>query len=127
MSLEFKDPQMKAERGYSNPNSKVFESGREVLKGRDWTNRVKELRERSGGRCEHTNRGSWGWQGGELARCQNMAEHPHRITLRSKLRDDRLKELLHVCAWCHARLDAQQREEIRRKNRAKQAFLRGEA
>ena len=127
MSLFFLDPDLKRQLGYKDAKSKVYIGGREVLAYNDWQRRVRELKKRSGGRCEYTNRGSWGWQGGELARCQNMAEHPHHITLRSKLRDDRLKELLHVCAWCHAKLDAQQREAIRRKNQAKHAELRGEA
>jgi len=125
MSLMFLDPDRKRELGYRHAKSKVYIGGREVLQGQDWTRRVKELKERSGGRCEHTNRNSWGWHGGNSGRCTNPAEHAHHITLRSKLRDDRLKEILHVCSWCHQKLDGIQREEIRAKNRAKHAELRG--
>ena len=74
--------------------SRVYLDGREVLGRQDWENRKKELAARSGGRCENH-------FGPFRVRCSSEATDPHHIVKRSKKRDDRLENLLHVCRACH--------------------------
>jgi len=124
MSIAFLDPERKRELGYKDPKSKVYQDGREVLKGRDWKQRVKELQERSGGRCEYTSTRSWGVCGGYAQRCWESADDPHHEELRSVLRDDRLSKLRALCRRHHDIVDAQQREQIRARNRAEHEELR---
>ena len=113
MGIELYDPDLKRERGYVDPASRVFLDGREVLAGKDWKTRVEELAARSGGLCENPKGASL--QVGVIVfhKCGAPAVHPHHNVLRSILRDDRLEKLLHVCGWCHAKLDAQQRQAKR--------------
>jgi hypothetical protein len=125
--IEFLNPDLKRERGYKHAKSKVFASGREILQGLDWTRRVKELAERSGGRCENIIKGNWGYYGIPGGRCIRAADDPHHLQLRSKLRDDRMENLLAVCRTCHELLDREQREAIRVRNRKKIDELRGAA
>ena len=42
-----KSPELKAERGYSDPKSVVWADGREWLRGQDWLERKRELLKRS--------------------------------------------------------------------------------
>lgn len=114
MSIAFLDPELKRTLGYKDAKTRVYQGGREVLKGRDWTQRVKELQERSGGRCEYTTAKRWGWNGGFAQRCWESADDPHHNTLRSELRDDRLSRLTALCRKHHIFVDAQQREAKRR-------------
>ena len=123
--IEFLDRQAKLDRGYKEAKTKVYASGREILVGRDWKQRVKELEERSGGRCEAIIKGNWGYHGIPGGRCIRAADDPHHLQLRSKLRDDRIENLLAVCRPCHEALDREQREKIRAKNRAKINELNG--
>ena len=94
-----KDSEEKVRRGYRNPDTIVFADGREWLRGYDWIKRVKELRARSGGRCEFI------ITDGPPRRCTMSAVDPHHQVKRSVLRDDRIKNLLHVCRFHHRMLD----------------------
>ena len=78
-------------------DSRVFLDGREKLGKSDWKRRVAELQTRSNGYCEHRPDG--------ITRCFGQAIDPHHIIKRSKERDDRLTNLLHVCRQCHILLD----------------------
>lgn len=89
-------PDLKAQRGYTNPKSKVYFDGREVLKGGDWANRKNELWERAKGMCEFT-LGAEGFR----HRCGNEGHDPDHIIKRSTLRDDRLSNLQLLCREHH--------------------------
>lgn len=97
-----KNPTLKAERCYSDPDSYVRDDGSEVLYGEDWRQRVEELRERSKGRCEQLIGVD---EDGEEVYCSNDATDPHHIVPRSNYRDDRLPNLKHICRRCHIMLD----------------------
>lgn len=107
------DRQATEARNFVERKSYVAADGREVLYGLDWKRRVKELRERCGGRCEFVN--GHVEDGNEevigIFRCVREAADPHHIKLRSRGRDDRLSNLLAVCRHHHQILDAQQRKE----------------
>jgi hypothetical protein len=96
MPITARDPELKAQRGYSDPKSFVRVDGSEVLKGRDWARRVAELQERSKGRCEQICPGG---------RCLADARDPHHVIKRWPRRDDSLSNLLHVCGTHHYALD----------------------
>jgi hypothetical protein len=104
MGCRDRDEALKAERGYTNPSSYVRGDGSEKLVGEDWKNRVEELRQRSGGRCEQWIP-VWNEPVGSGGRCPNKADDPHHITRRSVRRDDRMNNLKHVCRFCHDALD----------------------
>jgi hypothetical protein len=105
------DKQATDARKFVEPKSHVTKDGREVLHKLDWQRRVKELRERCGGRCEYRLLGTALMEGGEDMRCCNAAADPHHIKLRSRSRDDRMTNLLAVCRHHHRILDAEQRKE----------------
>jgi len=92
-----RDEQTKSERGYVEKNSIVRFDGSEKLVGKDWKRRKQELETRSGGRCE--------WVNSDMERCRSAARDPHHIRARSKGRDDRLSNLLHVCGLHHDLFD----------------------
>ena len=92
-------PEEKERRGYVEPGSFVRRDGSEKLVGRDWTNRVLELWQRSGGRCE-----AMRMPGSDL-RCFSGARDPHHVIKRSIRRDDRLSNLQHLCRPHHDLLD----------------------
>lgn len=94
-----KDPDEKVHRRYRNADTIVWIDGREKLEGYDWVKRVKELRKRSGGRCE-------GIIPYSSLRCWHKATEPHHKVKRSVLRDDRLENLEHLCHDCHALRDS---------------------
>lgn len=111
----FKSPELKAERGYVEAKSYVRNDGSEVLVGRDWTARKKELWERCGGRCEkQVPKGREGKQILELSkktvvfahpsyfeRCRSEAHDPHHKIPRWPKRDDRLSNLVALCRLHH--------------------------
>ena len=101
------DRQLTEQRQFVERKSYVAKDGREILVGLDWQRRVKQLRERCGGRCEYV----FHTAEGEDMRCAREAADPHHIKLRSRGRDDRLSNLLAVCRHHHQILDAQQRKE----------------
>lgn len=106
MSIGNKSPELKAERGYTDPKSFVRPDGTEVLKGEDWKRRKLELWARCGGRCEKQSPWKvWPWSGPAMERCTADADDPHHVILRSKGRDDRLENLLALCRNCHRQLD----------------------
>lgn len=94
-----KNSDEKVRRGYRDKDSIVWADGREKLKGYDWVKRVKELRKRSGGRCEFIIEDT------PPRRCTMVAVDPHHQIKRSVLRDDRIENLLHVCRFHHRLLD----------------------
>ena len=94
------DVDEKKRRGYKDRASKVRYDGSEILEGKDWTQRKRELWERCGGRCEFTDFSVFPPQ-----RCQNEGHDPHHLKMRSEGRDDRLTNLLCVCRSCHIALD----------------------
>ena len=85
----FKDAKLKAERGYVDPKSYVRNDGSEVLHGRDWTARKKELWERCNGRCYY---------------CRQEAVDAHHLVKRSEGRDDRLQNLIGLCREHHRQM-----------------------
>jgi len=95
------DNEAKARLGYKDPRTKVYPDGREVLYGKDWTKRKKELLARAGGRCEKT---FW-ISDMDRDRCRSEAHDPHHIVPRSKGRDDRLSNLIALCRLHHELLD----------------------
>ena len=95
------DNDLKRERGYKDPKTKVWADGREKLCGEDWIARKIELINRSGGRCEmtkvlHLPHDRY---------CNGEGGEPHHIIPRWKKRDDRLAKLADLNHWCHAWLD----------------------
>src|SRR5579885_25140 len=90
--VSYRDEEAKRRLGYTNPLSFVRRDGSEVLRGEDWARRMRELGERSGGKCE-------------VQRCIYRAVDAHHIVMRSRKRDDRLANLLDVCRSCHRSLD----------------------
>ena len=101
------DVQATAARKFGDPGSYVTPDGREILKGIDWTRRVKELSVRAQGRCEYVFKTAEG----EELRCARPAQDPHHIVLRSRKRCDKLESLLGVCRHHHQMLDILQRRE----------------
>ncbi len=107
-----RDPELKKQRGYTHPKSYVRADGSEVLHGKDWTKRKKELWVRCGGRCEqivvngvsirYLSDRNWIPQ---KERCRSEAHDPHHIIPRSKRRDDRLSNLMALCRLHHELLD----------------------
>jgi hypothetical protein len=92
-----KNPQLKAERGYTDPKSFVRNDGSEWLVRQDWENRVEELADRCNGKCERVK---------VLNRlhhpaCSGWGCDPHHIRRRSQGRDDRLENLAWLSRWCH--------------------------
>jgi hypothetical protein len=86
-------------RCFTDPKSYVTADGREVLYRKDWTARKEELRQRSAGRCEKIT--------SDGRRCRSAAVHPHHFPVRrrtkgSNTRDDRMTNLLDICALHHA-------------------------
>ena len=84
-------------RGYREKDSIVRPDGSEILVGRDWKQRKRELAERCGGRCEHMI--------SDIERCPAEATDPHHVKARSKGRDDRLTNLQGLCHPHHEMLD----------------------
>lgn len=111
-----RDSAAKERLGYKNPSSFVRLDGSEVLKGEDWRKRVEELRQRSGGRCEHIGKHSnIGMQ--FKRRCVVPARDPHHKIKRSRRRDDRLSNLEHLCGFHHDLEDERKtRFTVRRKS-----------
>jgi hypothetical protein len=99
-----RDKQLKAERGYANPRSIVYEDGREKLAGSDWANRKYALLIRSKGKCERT--AILGKPHAE--KCSGAAEEPHHIISRWKCRDDRIQNLAALSHACHLAEDKRQ-------------------
>lgn len=97
MSIGNKDPELKAQRGYTDEKSFVRPDGSEVLHGADWKRRKRELRHRSGGQCEYELRPG--------VRCINDAVDPCHVEPRHPIRDDRLSNLLAGCRICHDKHD----------------------
>lgn len=98
-----RDEELKARRGYTNPSSYVRRDGSEVLKGEDWKKRVEELRERSGGRCEHQEPTPDNPR--ITHRCSMPSRDPHHKIKRSVRRDDRLTNLEDLCRPHHDERD----------------------
>lgn len=92
------DFEAKQRLGYKERLTKVFYDGREVLKGRDWQKRVRELKTRDRQKCQ-------------IARlvpgrkCSNKGTDPHHVRARSDSRDDRLENLILLCRECHRFID----------------------
>jgi len=104
-----RDVQATEAKHFFSPKSYVAKDGREVLFGLDWKQRVGELHERSGGRCEgEIEVEVWDSHlqhayssGFAQVRCTREAAHPHHRIKRSKSRDDRMKNLIALCFECH--------------------------
>jgi hypothetical protein len=93
----YRDDELKELRGYTG-KSYVRNGGSEVLVGKDWEQRKKELHGRCKGRCE--------WLDPETGtRCMSMADDAHHVIKRSQGRDDRLSNLMAVCRDHHNFLD----------------------
>lgn len=86
---------------FLDPRSYVTKDQREVLYGRDWKARKRELLERCKGRCEADCR----WRDHNVQRCRSEAADPHHKIRRSVSRDDRLSNLLALCRFHHNLLD----------------------
>jgi HNH endonuclease len=101
-----KDYDMMAVRKLKDPRSEIFLDGREVMKGADWKERIAELAERSGGKCEYWFEGyknpSNRW------RCVQEAADPHHVIPRRDGRDDRLANLQALCRPHHNEMDERQ-------------------
>ena len=103
------DLQLKKERGYTDPKTKVWPDGREKLVGRDWLKRKKEIWDRGQGRCEKivSTKLDARWEGLKRItttlheRCANEMHDPHHIVKRSELRDDRAANLIGLCRQHH--------------------------
>lgn len=92
------DVEAKKRLGYTDPKSKVRLDGSEVLHGYDWEFRKAELWERAGTQCEELIDGPLYIIG---ERCRSEGQHAHHLIKRSKGRDDRLKNLILLCAPHH--------------------------
>jgi len=97
-----KNPDLKRERGYTDPKSYVRNDGSEVLHGKDWAWRKSELWERGTGKCEFHLMGIIKSSG---VVCNNRMDDPHHVKPRSRGRDDRLSNLVGLCRKHHAMLD----------------------
>ena len=84
-------------RAFQDKRSYVRNDKSEVLFGRDWTARKRELHERSNGKCER----AIVLRKPHAALCSGRAEEPHHVVPRSKGRDDRLANLVGLSHACH--------------------------
>lgn len=104
-----KDEALKRERGYKDRKSFVRNDGTEVLHGKDWTRRKKELWERAKGQCEAKLELTLNCNEQRVMesskRCVNPGDDPHHIVPRWPKRDDRLDNLLLLCRYHHSLLD----------------------
>jgi hypothetical protein len=79
---------------FLDPDSFVFKDGREWLRNKDWEARKQELWDRAGGKCEdivpYSN-----------LRCSQEGIHPHHLRKKSVAHDDRLANLMLICADHH--------------------------
>ncbi|HET7210032.1 MAG TPA: hypothetical protein VFI95_25895 [Terriglobales bacterium] len=99
-----KDPELKRQRGYTDPKSFVRLDGSEVLHKADWKRRKEELWERAGGRCEYEQPWKvWPWGGPAMERCTAEGWIPAHIEPRHPRRDDRMSNLKLYC-FTHDRL-----------------------
>ena len=96
-----KDKQATEAKHFICKKSFVDKQGREVLFQEDWLARVVELDKRSGGRCECIVDAGMDGAVIRVYKCGAEAVHPHHLNKRSKGRDDRLSNLLAVCATHH--------------------------
>jgi len=89
-------------RDFQDPSSYIRRDGSEKLVGKDWDARVDELRERSEGQCEELVE-VWESSAGEyfVHRCSALAVDPQHKIKRSVRRDDRLRNLQHLCREHH--------------------------
>ena len=98
MAMLNKNPDLKAQRGYTDPKSFVRNDGSEVLRGEDWRRRKRELWQRCGGQCEYR------YING--ARCRGDCNDPHHHPRkRWPVRDDRLENLVGLCREHHKLVD----------------------
>lgn len=72
---------------------RVTDDGREILTGKDWTNRKREVWERDGKRCTHCFR--------RLRILEFDADHINLRGMSGGKRDDRLENLRILCRQCH--------------------------
>lgn len=91
-----KDHSAKQARGYTDPKSKVFNDGREILHNKDWDRRKQELWDRAEGRCEFIFPTTWNTRG-RSTRCGREGVIPSHIEPRYPVRDDRLTNLKLHC------------------------------
>jgi len=110
MSIGNKSPELKAERGYTNPKSFVRPDGSECLFGEDWIIRKGALLIRAQGQCEY----EWcpgGPSDAPMNRCTEDSGDPcHDPMPRHPKRDDRLSNLKFYCRRHHI-LTEPQREK----------------
>ena len=100
------DREATRERHFADRRSYVAKDRREVLYGKDWAERKKELWTRCKGRCEALSDIIDG--SGEVVftmGCPEQADDPHHVIPRSKGRDDRLSNLQALCRYHHDLLD----------------------
>jgi hypothetical protein len=100
-----RDPELKRQRGYTDPKSYVRNDGSEVLYREDWKRRKREIWERGNGKCERIVSHTWVDQTETIERCRNEMKDPHHIKPRSKGRDDRASNLIGLCRLHHDLLD----------------------
>lgn len=106
MALHLTDVEATQARKFKNKRSRVLKDGREILYGKDWEARKRELWERCGGQCECRVTRTANSLGDTFSfRCGKGAVDPHHIIPRSKGRDDRLENLGGVCRQHHRELD----------------------
>lgn len=85
-------------REFLDERSYVCPDGREVLYGKDWKARVEEVFERDLWLCHWPVVSPWT----NLKRfCGSSAVHAHHIIKRSVKRDDRMENLIAICAKHH--------------------------
>lgn len=99
-----RDPELKRQRGYTDPKSYVRNDGSERLAGQDWLERKVELFLRCNGRCEWMPVDAAGSEVG-VFRCAAEATDAHHIVPRSKGRNDQINNLLALCRYHHDLLD----------------------
>lgn len=106
------DERATMERKFHDADSRVFLDGREWLVGKDWEARKNELAMRSQGFCEAKDHPL-----PEGKYCLGLGEHPHHVIPRREKHDDRLSNLLHVCAEHHRNFHPEKRTRFH-ENRA---------
>jgi HNH endonuclease len=91
----------------TDPDSRIFLDGRESLRGDDYKQRVREVLERDGGKCQ--------WPFHFIGICGASATDVDHIVKRSKGRDDRASNLRSLCRTHHDLRHPEFKPQFRRK------------
>jgi len=88
-------------RNFADPMSHIMRDGREILYRDDYKQRVREVLERDGGKCQCMIEMNYAGETFAHVPCGEPASVAHHKIKRSKGRDDRAENLVSLCHYHH--------------------------